>query len=327
MKCDVFLYSRTRTYDYTDMYMPSWFTNNPEMYSEYRKIVSHIFKIRDMIPESSYGLLQNTSNNFVFIRGSKISMLCRFCHIVGVDEFKRPICSTEGYICQNDDLKEFWLSIPDMIINLLGEDLYYNQYMAKNAASPKPVQMNYVTEIRHFIDTYSTFRIDDDIKEFLDSRYILYQYEIMLKTIQTVGEPFNFAIGTENRELYCYKPSVDVPLLERVFCSSFCPEPNINDSWTKKYTPTKINIDPKKYNLYLELKKSDQNRLRYRLLVASEPQQENLILDIPFVTYEQETGTEIKFSEILKMYKTAKIFIEPLGYEQSEDNRYIFEKR
>lgn len=307
--------------------MPSWFTNNPEMYSEYRKIISHIFKVRDMIPESNYGLLQNTANNFVFIRGSKISMLCRFCHIVGTDEFKRPICSTEGYICQNSNLKEFWIHIPDMILNLLGEELYYNQYMNKNAGNPKPVQMNYVTEIRHFIDTYSTVKIDDDIKEFLDSKNMLYQYEIFLKTVQIAGIPFNFALGTETRELYCYQPSPDVPLLERVFCSSFCPEPTQNDGWKKKYTPTKINIDPKKYYIYLELRKSDQNRLRYRLLVAAEPHHENLILDIPFVSYEQETGTEIRFSEILKMYRTVKIFIEPLGYEKSEENKYMFEKR
>ena len=47
MELEVFLYGRTRTYDYFDMYIPSWLDNGSDEYREYRKTVSFIMKIRD----------------------------------------------------------------------------------------------------------------------------------------------------------------------------------------------------------------------------------------------------------------------------------------
>ncbi|MBR6837866.1 MAG: hypothetical protein IKM72_17935, partial [Oscillospiraceae bacterium] len=113
MTADVFLYGRTRTYDYFDMYLPEWLGKDTEEYREYRKTVSFVMKIRDILPEDKVKILKNTGNSFMFIYGRSISLLCRFCHICGEDEFGRPISSTEGLVVRNSDAESFRKIIPD----------------------------------------------------------------------------------------------------------------------------------------------------------------------------------------------------------------------
>ena len=77
MTADVFLYGRTKTYDYFDMYIPEWLGKDTEEYREYRKVVSFIMKIRDILPENRVKILENTKNTFCSVH----KFIClRVCH-------------------------------------------------------------------------------------------------------------------------------------------------------------------------------------------------------------------------------------------------------
>ena len=151
MKLDVFLYGRTITHDYFDMYLPPWLKTDTDEYREYRKTISHIMKIRDNLHENEMDILKETADSFIFYKGRKTSMLCTFCHITGYDQFDRPICSAEGFIFRQDELNSLWKYIPDMIAYLYGtEETYYKKYISLHGEETRPETENHTENIIFF---------------------------------------------------------------------------------------------------------------------------------------------------------------------------------
>ena len=59
-----------------------------------------------------------------------------------------------------------------------------------------------------------------------------------------------------------------------------------------------------------------------------EPKQEKTLTAVPFVSYEQESGgSEVSFYELVRMYETLSESISESGYEKSQKEPYVFEKR
>ena len=288
MELEVFLYGRTRTYDYFDMYIPSWLDNGSDEYREYRKTVSFIMKIRDILSEEKSEILNRTANSFVFYRGRKISMLCRFCHVCGKDEFDRPICSTEGFITKIDNLKEFWKQIPDMILHLSSSDkTYYNEYQLKHGDESKPVG-----EIRI-----------DHLKSSYTASVPLTQYNALKKAVEKSSVPFSFAFGDEEKKLYDYSKEYDLVKINVFFTADECTEIPEEPEKQKK------DADLGSMKIWIDIKKTVQGRLRYRLVLGEVPGADKKISKIPYVSYERECGLEIKLSELYKMHETLISYI------------------
>lgn len=294
MLADVFLYGRTKTHDYFDMYIPSWMKSDSEEYREYRKTVSYIMKIRDILPENKLGILERTSDSFIFYRGRSISMLAGFCHICGSDEFGRPICSTGGFIFRNEDLKNLWKLIPDMICMLSdsGIDLY-RDYSEKYGGESKPESVNRSEEI-------------------LPGKYpsvSLGQFAEMKDAVNRAPSPFSFAYGPEEKSLYDYSSS-DVKI-SVFFASDECTELTFDE-------PEEKTADTSGLVSYAEIRKSPQGRLRYRIVMCSE--EDNRVL---YESYEREAGSEIKLSELFRMYSSVCRYLAEHGTGKDQVRKCI----
>ncbi len=329
MKLDVFLYSRTKTHDYTDMYIPSWLTYESEAYNDYRKIISYIFKIREVLPENKCDVLNSTADSFIFYKTNNICMLCRCCHKVGEDEFGRAIFSTEGFLCKGDKLIDFWYMIPDALkYMLMTEEKIYDEYLVHTENEPKPPKLSKEIEFPGELNPMISLRLDGDTKYVFSIKGILNQFETYMSSAQKKIVPFSFVLGTEDKELYNYPVDSGMTEVEMYFTRNKCTEVPESEDWRKTFVPAKINAEAKKYFTFLELKKSSQNKIRYRLVVAREPKQEKTLTAVPFVSYEEESGgTEVRLSDVVKMYETIRQTIIDEGYERSTKERYVFEKR
>ncbi|MBQ9982263.1 MAG: hypothetical protein IJP18_06815 [Oscillospiraceae bacterium] len=329
MKPDVFLYSRTRTHDYIDMYIPSWLSNKSEAYNDYRKIISHIFKIRDILPENKCDILNSTADSFMFFKTDNICMLCRFCHKVGDDEFGRAIFSTEGFLCKGEDLIDFWYRIPDMLCYMLmSEEKFYDKYMLLTENEPKPTTKSVDIDVPEKLNPMVSYSLENDVQYVMSIKGILNQFQNFMMSASQKAVPFSFVLGTDDKELYTYDADNGLPPFEMFFTRNKCSTVSENEDWRKSFVPAKINTDAKKYYTFVELKKSEHSKLRYRLVIAREPKQEKTLTSVPFVSYEQESGgNEVDFRELVRMYETLAEGISELGYEKSKKEPYVFEKR
>lgn len=329
MKPDVFLYSRTKTHDYIDMYIPSWLSNQSEAYNDYRKIISHVFKVRDILPESKCDILNSTADSFMFFKTNNICMLCRFCHIVGEDEFGRAIFSTEGFLCKAEDLIDFWYRIPDLLeYMIMSEEKIYDDYIARIENEPKPVTMTTEIDVPEKLNPMIRLELSKDENYVMSIKGILNQFQNFMCSASQKAVPFSFVLGTDDKELYNYEADPQLPPFEMYFTRNKCSTVPENEDWRKSFVPAKINTEAKKYYTFVELKKSEQGKLRYRMVVAREPKQEKTLTAVPFVSYEQESGgSEVSFYELVRMYETLSESISESGYEKSQKEPYVFEKR
>lgn len=288
MKAEVFLYGRTEKHDYIDMFSPDWLAIDTDEYKEYRKTVSFIMKIRDILSEEKSQILRETVNSFVFYRGRSISMLCRFCHVSGVDQFGRPICSTEGFIVKNESLKDFWTHVPQMILQLSSaEKTYYDEYSSLYGEEEKPPHESRTAEIN-----------SDD-----DSCVPQKQFEKLKEAVSRARMPFSFAFGDKEKNLYDYSKSDDQVKLNIFFAADECTDIDFGPEEEKK------EADLGEYKFWVDIKKSPQGRMRYRLVLANEPGADKKISGIPYVSYERESGSEIKISELYAMHETMYTYI------------------
>ena len=219
MKLDVFLYGRTITHDYFDMYLPPWLKTDTDEYREYRKTISHIMKIRDNLHENEMDILKETADSFIFYKGRKTSMLCTFCHITGYDQFDRPICSAEGFIFRQDELNNLWKYIPDMIAYLSGtEETYYKKYISLHGEETRPETENHTENI-----------IFENIAE-----PELEQFKKLKEAVQNCSRPFSFAYGRFGRKLYDYSPDDAQNRTDVFFVSDECTDIKYDEVSVKK---------------------------------------------------------------------------------------------
>ena len=327
MEFDVFLYGRTKTYDYCDMYMPSWLTVDSEEYNDYRKIISHLFRIRDILNESESKILEMTADSFYFYKTQNISILCRCCHTVGKDEYGRTICSTEGFVCKNENEKDFWYHVPDMIIDLIsGEKTFYDDYIDKYYDTSKPPQIVLSKNIDNAIKFVSEANYSDNTELCIRRANIQNQFKSLICGMRKRIMPFNFVIGKHEKRIYEYQHPKTVPDIEMFFANDECTELSDNLSWNHKYKSLSLENKVSNYHVYLDIKKSLQEKIRYRLVTGNKPDSENVVTDVPFVTYEVESDTAINISELINMYETMREYLLDLGWCKSPQNKYIFEK-
>lgn len=299
MFADVFLYGRTRTYDYFDMYIPSWLSAGTDEYSEYRKTVSFIMKIRDILPENQLHILENTADSFFFVRGRKISMLCRFCHVCGRDEFDRPICSTEGFAVRNENLAEFWKLVPDITAKLSSaEKTYYEIYTEKNGSETKP---------------QSEFR-NEEITPGAYSPVKSGQFDELRNAVTKTSRPFSFAFGKYEKSLYSYAAGDD-PEIRAYFVSDECTE--ISDE-----SETRSEADLGGLDVYAVIVKTPQGKLKYRVALC---RSDSTLTpgSIAYESYEREAGTEIKLSEIFRMYSSVNEYLAEHGTDEKSMRKCI----
>ncbi len=283
MQADVFLYGRTGTHDYFDMYIPSWLSPGTGEYREYRKNVSYIMKIRDILPEDRVGVLSDTADSFVFIKGRTVSMLCRFCHICGSDEFGRPICSTEGFVVKNDLPEEFRRLIPDMIAFMTAsERTWYDEYCEAHGSELKPE-----SEIRSEEITAGGY---PDVK--------LGQFSEMKSALSRTRRAFSFVYGRIERSL-CDYGEQDDEKISVFFCADECTE--IPDETSDSEENSAADFGALKP--YFEIRKTPQGKLRYRIVLCRAGEQMSTS-SMAYLSYEKETASEIKAAEIFRMYRT-----------------------
>lgn len=319
MNFDIFLYGRTKTHDYTDMYIPSWLTYTSKYYGEFRKIISHVFNIRDSVPEDKSYLLNDTVNCFTCYFGHDICILCRCCSITGEDEFGRSIFSTEGFVCRIDDQKNFWDNILNMIAFLITrQKTFYNEYIEKYNEEQKPM----AEERSEYIEKYSK----TDLNDIMISAGIQRQFCALEKVISHRILPFGFIIGKQNKSLFCYPRPKELITDESFFTDDFCTEISDDVFWKTKYTPLNIKSETKKYFTYLDIRCTPQNRLRYRLIIGNQPDSENNVSDVPFVSYETEEGISIDKDKLDILFRTVRTYITDQGYKEFPTNKFIFEK-
>ena len=319
MNFEIFLYGRTRTHDYTDMHIPSWLTYSSKYYSEFRKIISHIFNIRDSVSEEQSDLLNDTGNCFTCYIGHEICILCRCCSISGEDEFGRSIFSTEGFICRSDDQKLFWNNIQNMIAFLLTrQKKFYDEYIEKFDESQKPV----ASEKFQVIKKYSETELDD----IMVSAGIKKQFTALQSAVSYRILPFGFVIGKQNKAIFTYPCSNELINDQIYFTDDFCTENSKDEFWKNKYKALNIKSESKKYFTYLDISYSPQNRLRYRFVIGNQPDTKNIVSDIPFVSYEQEEGITINLNDLNTLFLTVSTYVYREGYKQFPVNKYIFEK-
>ncbi len=327
MEFDVFLYGRTKTYDYYDMYMPSWLMVDSEEYNDYRKIISHLFRVRDILNESESEILEMTSDSFCFYKTNKISILCRCCHIVGEDEYGRTICSTEGFVCKNENEKDFWTYVPDMIINLLSaEKTFYSDYMDKHHDISKPPQIVRRENIENVIDFLSEEKYSDNTEICIERANIQDQFKSLISAMRKRVMPFNFAIGKHEKKIYEYQHPKTVPDIQMFFVGDECSEVSDSLSWTNNYKALSLDNKVSNYHIYLDIKKSMHEKIRYRLVAGNKPDSGNTVTDVPFVSYEIEKETAVNISELITMYETMREYLFSQGWCNSPQNKYIFEK-
>ncbi len=310
MKLDVFLYGRTITHDYFDMYLPPWLKTDTDEYREYRKTISHIMKIRDNLHENEMDILKETADSFIFYKGRKTSMLCTFCHITGYDQFDRPICSAEGFIFRQDELNSLWKYIPDMIAYLSGtEETYYKKYISLHGEETRPETENHTENI-----------IFENIAE-----PELEQFKKLKEAVQNCSRPFSFAYGRFGRKLYDYSPDDAQNRTDVFFVSDECTDIKYDEVSVKK----EANLGEMKF--YAEIKKSSRERIRYKAVLCDESGEK-----VYYESYEKEAGAEIKISEIFRMAETVREYIAEHGKDEnalrkcvpfSSDSDFIYEGR
>ena len=300
MTADVFLYGRTRTYDYFDMYLPEWLGKDTEEYREYRKTVSYIMKIRDILPEDKVKILKNTGNSFMFIYGRSISLLCRFCHICGEDEFGRPISSTEGLVVRNSDAESFRKIIPDAIAMLSGaEKTYYEKYNEKNGSESKPQPEALKADI-----TPGKYVFPDNT-----------QFKAMKKSLDGTKSIFSFVYGDMEKSLYDYSSSGDEVNIGVFFASDECTE-------VPEDPPEDENADFGTLVTYAGITRTGEGRLKYRVVVCR-PDAVLSTGNIAYESYEREAGSEIKLEEIFNMYQSVCDYLSRNGTDEKSRRKAV----
>jgi hypothetical protein len=300
MTADVFLYGRTRTYDYFDMYLPDWLGNDTEEYHEYRKTVSFIMKIRDILPEDRVRILENTANSFMFIYGRSISMLCRFCHICGEDEFGRPISSTEGLVVRNSDAEAFRKIIPDAIAMMSGSgQTWYDVFNEKNGSQTKPQQESLSVDI-------------------IPGKYVFpdnKQFKALKKSLDGTKRIFSFVYGDMEKSLYAYSSSGDEVNIGVFFASDECTE-------VPEDPPEEGNADFGSLAVYAGITKTSEGRLKYRVVVCR-PDAVLSTGNIAYESYEREAGSEIKLEEIFNMYQSVCDYLMRNGTDEKSRRKAV----
>jgi hypothetical protein len=301
MTADVFLYGRTKTYDYFDMYIPEWLGKDTEEYREYRKVVSFIMKIRDILPENRVKILENTKNSFFFIYGHRISMLCRFCHICSEDEFGRPISSTEGFVVKNSDVQSFRKVLPDAIAMMSGADrTFYDKYNEKHGSESKP----------------QSEASDTDIVPgkyvFADSK----QFKALKKALDGTKRTFSFVYGSEEKSLYDYSSSSDDIRINIFFASDECTE-------VPEDPPEEENsADFGSLVSYAGITKTSEGRLKYRVVICR-PDSVPGTGNIAYESYEREAGSEIKLEEIFNMHQSVCDYLSHNGVDEKSKRKAV----
>lgn len=311
MLADVFLYGRTLTHDYFDMYLPSWLTSDSEEYREYRKTVSYIMKIRDILPENRLNALERTSDSFFFFRGRKVSLLARFCSICGRDEFDRPVYYTEGFAVRSSDLTEFWKCVPDMITMLSDSSVnFYRDYSEKYKNENKPDSVKRSEEI--LSEKYPQIKLG----QFLELK----------DAVNRSSVPFSFAYGPEEKSMYDYPSDNSNIRISVFFSSDECTEIDFSEPEIRE--ADFCGLVP-----FAEIKKSPKGNLRYRVILCSEPAADRKTDHVVYESYEREAGSEIRLSELFKMYETVRKFLADRGtdiklkrkcvpYDSDSDSEY-----
>jgi len=319
MNFDVFLYGKTRTHDYTEMYLPDWITAGSEYYSEYKKIISCLFSIREHIPEHEASVLKGTENCLIYYSGKNICLFGRHCHISGEDEFGRSIFSCEGFICRTEDQKKFWYSVPDMTAYLLdAEKTFYEEYMSGISDDQKPDQISRTENVvsyrnEHILDSVRTAGIEK-------------QYAALDEAINKIAAPFGFVLGDHRKSLFSYPWPKELNKTEKYFVSDECSAAGDDESWIKHYRPLIYNAEIRRLIMYLEISISPQKRIRYRLAAGDEAGPDGRIADISYVSYEKESGLEISANDLLNMEETVRERLLSDGYDLNSSNDFVFEK-
>ncbi|WP_044973549.1 hypothetical protein [Ruminococcus sp. HUN007] len=301
MNADVFLYGRTRTHDYFDMYLPEWLESYTEEYREYRKTVSFIMKIRDVLPEDRVNVLENTADSFMFISGRRISMLCRFCHICGEDEFGRPICSTEGFVVKSSDTEDLRKIIPDALAMMSGASrTCYDQYISDYGWEAKPDPVSLKADI-------------------VPGKYVFPQKEwfrTMKASLERTSRTFSFVCGDQQKSLYDYSSENDEVKINVFFAEDEC---------------TEIPADPEPENTgadfgtlvpYAGITKTTEGRLKYRFMLCR-PDNSPGTGSIAYESYERETGSEIKLEELFRMYQSVCEYLARNGTDEKSRRKAV----
>lgn len=301
MKADIFLYGRTATHDYLDMYIPSWLQTDSAEYREYRKAVSFIMKIRDILPESRFNVLEKTGDSFMFIQGSSVSMLCRFCHICGSDQFGRPVCSTEGFIVKNESLREFWKLIPDAVSFMTAGSTYYAQYMEKCTDESRPVPESRTESVEAGMVSYPSTGQFAELKNAADK----------------CSRPFSFAYGNGEKSLYSYGTPEDSVSINAFFCADECTE--IPD---EPEITTEAEADFGCLVPFVMITRTQQGRLKYKTVLVRDDSVKSRD-SIAYESYERETGTEIKVSELFRMHAALSEYISRNGADEKTKRKAV----
>lgn len=299
MKADVFLYGRTEKHDYYDMYLPEWLTSASEEYREYRKTVSFIMKIRDVLPENRIDILRKTAGSFMFLKGRRISLLCRFCHICGTDEFGRPVFSTEGYIVPASETDALKKLIPDIIAEMSSDDkTFYDRYMSENQDDSKLQSISLSTEI-----TPGGYPYPDSP-----------QFEKLKSALEKSSSAFSFAYGSFEKKLYDYSDRDDNIKINAFFVKDECTE--FAEETEEKYA------DFGNLLTFAEFIRTPQGRVKYKVVLCRDDSTKNRG-SIAYESYERESGAEIKLSELYMMYESVKDYLLRNGTDEEMLHRTV----
>jgi len=300
MLADVFLYGRTKTYDYFDMYIPEWMSADSDEYREYRKMVSFIMKIRDILPENKLYILEKTSGSFFFLYGRKISLLCRFCTTRGTDEFGRPVFFTEGFIFRNDDADEFWKYVPDFISKIsCSEKMYFDEYTEVHGSEAKPQSESRTEEIIR------------GAYPFVNSG----QFTEMKNAVSISRGPFSFAFGTFEKALYDYASPEDGVNISAFFVSDECTEFSADENSIS-------DADCGGLVKYIMLTRTRQEKFKYKVVLCRDDET-RMLNSIAYESYEKEAASEIKISEIFRMNASVNEYILRNGADEKSVRKCI----
>jgi len=319
MNFDVFLYGKTKTHDYTEMYLPDWIETGSDHYTEYKKMISCLFSIREHIPEHEASVLGETGNCLIYYSGKNICMFGRHCHISGEDEFGRSIFSCEGFVCRTENQKKFWYSVPDMTAYLLdAEKTFYEEFISGISDDQKPERISRTENIvrvqhEHILSSVRSAGIEE-------------QYAALEEMINKKAAPFGFIIGDQKRSLFSYQWPKELNKAEKYFVLDELSRTGDDEGWIKQYRPLVYNSEIRRLLTYLEISLSPQNRIRYRLVAGDEAGPDGRIADIPYVSYEKESGLEISLNDILNMEETVRERLLSDGYDLNSSNDLVFEK-
>ncbi|MDO5560790.1 MAG: hypothetical protein Q4F95_14515 [Oscillospiraceae bacterium] len=331
MEYDIFLYGRTRTRDYYDMYIPKWLTPQSDGYKDYRKIISHIFKIRDSIPEKSSGILKKTADSFYFYIFDDFCILCRCCYIASEDEYGRSICSTEGFICRKCDLKSFWLMIPDMILTMLNmSKTYYQSYMDGVTGSGKLPSINCYENIEQTVNILSSDPVSAKAENLMTDCSIKIQLMGLIHAMCERIVPFTFVVGSQDKKLYSYSSQYSVPEMSMFFTFDEMTSVTEFNTWKSDYKPFRSsyaveNEHDSRIRIYLVLSRIGSGRFHYRLAAGSSSDDNTVKPE--YLSYEGEFERSVNISCLKDMYRAVRGYLEARDWTVSDTSKYIFEKK